>query len=98
MTFRVASFGGIQSEPARKNDIFCRWDLFRCCHPPRISTAASSLPAPKVITLPFYEPSCTTQRQADECSRLPRSLRQQRADASECLGLLHGLRNPATAN
>src|SRR5580700_9076404 len=97
MTFCVTPSEGRQPETRRRIDIFCRSD-------PAFSRGSSDFhsPAfpssPKVITLLCYEPSCATQRQDEQSTRLPRLLRQQRADAGKCLGLLHGFRNPAAAD
>src|SRR5579863_6634408 len=57
-----------------------------------------SLSAAKLITLRDYEHSNATECETCERPGLPGRLRQQCADAGEHLGLLSGVRNPATAD
>src|SRR5580698_4556473 len=52
----------------------------------------------KLITLRAYEHTYATECKVVEFPRLPRELRQQRADAGQHLGLFPRLRNPAAAN
>ena len=51
MTFRVASFGGIQPEPARKNDNFCLWDL-------HLAAIHRGFPPPRLPFLPLKSLHC----------------------------------------
>jgi hypothetical protein len=64
MTFRGRPRGKLQPEIRKPIDIFCRWDAATQAWA-RILAALTSLLAPKVITLSFYDPSCATERKAE---------------------------------